>query len=363
MNLKKTISAPAYQLLCFILCFTFCFFLTVSFSNSQNSPLVVNTNIKSLGNHSVISQWGNVIFADQPDQDTIGLYKDLDIKVVINIRGEAEDEGYDERKVVEAAGMSYVQIPYMEGRTINKKSVDELISLLDITERNGTKVILHCTHSQRAGSLLGAALYKAGYSRNVANSSAVKAGMTSKFLIKVHNEFLDTMEIDPKVDLISRGMQTPFGNLDKTPQLGHVVYSRQPDEITISMLKEQGFDFVLSARFDDEPVGFDSRKILNDAGVPFKQISFYKGNLADRPRGIDPQAIKEISKILEKTALRGQKVLFHCQSGQRSAGALAAVLVRDYGHTTDDALLYAARAGLTSKGVIAALDEYFISLD
>ena len=56
----------------------------------------------------------------------------------------------------------------------------------NVRSKNGTKVILHCTHSQRAGSLLGAALYKAGHSREVANSAAEKAGMTSKFLIKVH---------------------------------------------------------------------------------------------------------------------------------------------------------------------------------
>ena len=359
MIFQKIVAVPTYK----ILCFSLCLLITISSAKSQNSSLAVNTNIASLGNHSVISQWGNVIFADQPDLATIGLYKDLDVKIVINIRGEAEDEGYDEQKAVEAAGMSFVQIPYMEGRGINENSVDELLSLLNITEKNGTKVILHCTHSQRAGSLLGAALYKAGHSREVANSAAEKAGMTSTFLIKVHNEFLDTIEIDPVIDLISGSMQTPFGNLDKTPQLGHVVYSRQPDELTIPMLKEKGFDFVLSARFDDEPVGFDSKKLLEDHGVPFKQISFYGGNMSDRPRGIDAEAIDEISKILKDTALRGQKVLFHCQSGQRSAGALAAVLVKDYGYAPDDALVYAANAGLTSEGVIAALDEYFISLE
>tara|TARA_R110002096_G_scaffold416576_2_gene619205 strand:+ start:13854 stop:14936 length:1083 start_codon:yes stop_codon:yes gene_type:complete len=343
-----------------------CLFLfvlfTVSTAIAQNSPLAVKTDIEPFGNHTVISQWGHVIVADQPDKATVGMYKDQDVKMVISIRGEAENEGYDERKAVEAAGMAFVQIPYMSGRAINGDAVDEILSLVDMTAKSGTKIVLHCTHSQRTGSFLGAALYKAGYSRDEANAAAKEAGMSSEFITKIHNDFLDSMEVDPAVDLTSEHMQTPFGNLDKTPQLGHVVYGRQPDEATIAMLNEQGIDFVLSARFDDEPVGFDSQKVLADNGISFKQVSFYKGKFDDRPRAVDPQAIDEISKILKETAISGQKVLFHCQSGQRAAGALAAVLVRDYGYSKENALAYAAKAGLTSKNVGAALDEYFAGL-
>lgn len=336
--------------------------VTINAASAQHSPLAEKTDVEPFGNHKVISQWGHLTVADQPDKATIGMYKDKGVQMVISIRGEAENEGYDERKAVEAAGMSYIQIPYMSGRSIDGDAVDELLSLVDMTGKNGTNVVLHCTHSQRAGSFLGAALYKAGYSREDANAAAKDAGMTSEFIVKIHNEFLDTMDVDPVVDLTSEHLQTPFGNLDKTPQLGHVVYARQPDEATIAMLKDQGFDLVLSARFDDEPVGFDSQKALADNGVPFKQVSFYKGQMADRPRGVDAQAIDEISKILKDTALNGQKVLFHCQSGQRAAGALAAVLVRDYGYTREAALAYASKAGLTSKNVGAALDEYFTDL-
>ena len=163
-------------------------------SYAQNSSLAVKGSQEAFGNLKVVSQYGNVVFADQPDKATIGMLKDHGIKMVITIRGESEKEGYDERKAVEAEGITYIQIPYMHGRNINGEAVDEILELIKITENNGIKIMLHCTHSQRAGSLLGAALYKSGHSREDANKMATNAGMTSEFITKIHNEYLDTIK-------------------------------------------------------------------------------------------------------------------------------------------------------------------------
>ena len=114
--------------------------------------------------------------------------------MVINIRGESENEGFDERKAVEEQGIAYIQIPYMEGRSINADAVEEILDLVTITGNNETKIMVHCTHSQRAGSLLGAALVNAGYSREEANTIAKEAGMSSEFITKIHNDYLDTLE-------------------------------------------------------------------------------------------------------------------------------------------------------------------------
>ncbi len=164
-------------------------------------------------------------------------------------------------------------------------------------------------------------------------------------------------------DLTSEGNQSPIGNLEKTPMLGHVVYSRQPDAATIAKLKDEGFTMVLSVRYDDEPVGFDSHKEVEKHGLAFQQISFYKGSINDMPRAVDPEAIDEISKLLNATANGGGKLLLHCESGQRAAGALAAVLYKDHGYTKEDAIGYAEKAGMTSTNVAAALDAYFNSLE
>lgn len=162
-------------------------------------------------------------------------------------------------------------------------------------------------------------------------------------------------------DLTSEGSQAPIGNLEQIPMLGHVVYSRQPDAETIAKLKDQGFTMVLSVRYDDEPVGFDARKEVEKHGMAFQQISFYKGSINDTPRAVDPEAIDEISKLLNATA--GGKLLLHCESGQRAAGALAAVLYKDHGYTKENAIEYAEKAGMTSTNVAAALDAYFNTLE
>ncbi len=167
--------------------------LSISLSYAQNSPLAVKGDQEKFGNLQVVSQYGHVVFADQPDKATIGMLNDQGISMVINIRGEAEDEGYDERKAVEEQGIPFIQIPYMKGRDINPDALEEILGLIDMTGKNGNKIMLHCTHSQRAGSVLGAALVKAGHSREEANAIAKDAGMRSEFITKIHNDYLDTL--------------------------------------------------------------------------------------------------------------------------------------------------------------------------
>jgi len=162
--------------------------------------------------------------------------------------------------------------------------------------------------------------------------------------------------------LIAEGSQTPFGNLDKTPMLGNVVYSKQPDENTIPMLKEKGFDLVLSVRFDDEPVGFDARKLIEKNGMSFVQVSYFKGSIKDQPRQVDDKAVEQIKQVLEGSLAGGGKILMHCQSGQRAAAALGSILYRDYGFSKEEARKYAEKAGLTSKNTGAAYDQYIDDL-
>ncbi len=166
-----------------------------------------------------------------------------------------------------------------------------------------------------------------------------------------------------ETDLTSINEPLTVGNLEDDPTLGHVTYSGQPDQETIPLLKGEGYDMVLSVKFDDEDVGFDEQQLVEESGMEFRRVSFYKGSYDDRPRAVDHNSIEEISKILTATAASGKKVLLHCGSGQRAAGALAASLVIDHGYSTEDAMKVAGDAGLTSQNVTAALDEYFKSLE
>jgi protein tyrosine phosphatase (PTP) superfamily phosphohydrolase (DUF442 family) len=163
-------------------------------------------------------------------------------------------------------------------------------------------------------------------------------------------------------DLITEKHQAPFGNLDKTPYLGNVVYSRQPDAATIAMLKDQGFKMVLSVRYDDEPVGFDARKLIEKNGISFVQISYLKGSINDKERSVDDDAVTQIKQVIEAANAANSKILLHCASGQRAAATLGSILYRDYGFSQQEARKYVEKAGLTSKGTGAIYDKYISSI-
>lgn len=169
------------------------FFTSASFA--QTPSLSVKGEQEKFGNHQVISQYGHVVFADQPDEATVGMFKDQGIGLVLSIRRLSEDEGFDERKAVEAEGIPFIQIPYMKGRGIDLAAMDEILSVVNAAGANGTKMMLHCTHSQRAGSFLSAVLYRDhGFSKEEAMKIAADAGLKSEFLSKIHSEFLDTLK-------------------------------------------------------------------------------------------------------------------------------------------------------------------------
>jgi len=127
-------------------------------------------------------------------------------------------------------------------------------------------------------------------------------------------------------------------------------------------MKDQGFNMVLSVRYDDEPVGFDSRKIVEENGMSFVQISYLKGSIKDKVRNVDDDAVAQIKQILEATAKSGGKILVHCASGQRAAASLGSILYGYYGYSKEEAREYSEKAGLTSENTAAIYDRYIDGL-
>ena len=154
----------------------------------------------------------------------------------------------------------------------------------------------------------------------------------------------------------------PFGNLKKADHVGNVVYAAQPDADTIKMLKEQGFDMIVSVRYDDEKVGFDERKAVEENGMSFVRIPYFKGSIDDKVRNVNDAGIAELSKMLSMATMSGSKVFMHCQSGQRASAALGSLLARDHGYSKEQAMDIAAKAGLTSKNTGAAFERYLDEL-
>ena len=188
--------------------------------------------------------------------------------------------------------------------------------------------------------------------------------MLKKILITFATIMIANIAVAQNLDHLTEEKQMePFGNMKKAPYIGNVLYGGQPDEETIKMLKEKGFNMIVSVKYDDEKVPFDERKVAEENGMSFTRIPYFKGSISDSVRNVDDAGIAELSKMLSQATENGGKVYLHCQSGQRAAAALGSLLARDYGYSKEQAKDIAAKAGLTSKNTGAAFERYLDQLN
>ncbi len=92
-----------------------------------------------------------VTSAGQPTGEALQVFSDSGYVAVIDLRGEREDRGIDERAAVEALGMDYVALPIPGREDINFENAARLDALLE--EYDGP-VLVHCGSGNRVGALL-----------------------------------------------------------------------------------------------------------------------------------------------------------------------------------------------------------------
>lgn len=93
----------------------------------------------------------NVTTAGQPDAAALQSLAETGVTTVIDLRGVAEDRGFNEQSVVEAAGMTYIALPVEGASGItyeNAAALDRILADID------GPVLLHCSTSNRVGALL-----------------------------------------------------------------------------------------------------------------------------------------------------------------------------------------------------------------
>ncbi|MDH3748091.1 MAG: sulfur transferase domain-containing protein [Gammaproteobacteria bacterium] len=87
----------------------------------------------------------------QPDADALKVFRDSGYAAVIDLRGDAENRGLDERAVVEKLGMQYVPFPVVGRDAINFDTAKQLDQL--IQDQHGP-VLIHCGSGNRVGAML-----------------------------------------------------------------------------------------------------------------------------------------------------------------------------------------------------------------
>lgn len=98
-----------------------------------------------------VSPVNGVTSAGQPDAAALEVFADAGYATVIDLRGEAEERGFDEAALVEELGLHYVTLPIENGDAISFENARKLDALLQ--EYPGP-VLVHCGSGNRVGALL-----------------------------------------------------------------------------------------------------------------------------------------------------------------------------------------------------------------
>jgi len=87
----------------------------------------------------------------QPSAGQLQQAASAGITTVIDLRGPAEDRGYDQQAAAEALGLRYVRLPVAGPDDLN---ADNARALHQILAHHSGPVLLHCGSANRAGALL-----------------------------------------------------------------------------------------------------------------------------------------------------------------------------------------------------------------
>ena len=139
-------------------------------ADDKSRPSIRTLPIENAPNVSTYDH--KIYFAGQPNQEAFKQFAGFGIKTVINLSSEQEmaDLGFDEKTVIEEAGMGYIHVPM--GYEIPDASIlQKIMGVLDTA--NDAPVLLHCSDSNRVGAIWS--LY-AGRRGNLSVDKAISEG-------------------------------------------------------------------------------------------------------------------------------------------------------------------------------------------
>ncbi len=93
---------------------------------------------------------GGVFLASQPKLEDFAQAKKGGVKTVINLRHASEIKEFDERKVVEGEGLTYVNLPWDGPGELTDDVFDKAREHLKAAER---PILLHCASANRVGAV------------------------------------------------------------------------------------------------------------------------------------------------------------------------------------------------------------------
>jgi uncharacterized protein (TIGR01244 family) len=133
-------------------------------------------------------QTEELAFAGQPTPESFEKIKEAGFKTVLNIRPDREMR-FDEKKVVEELGMTYLTIP-ITTKTITDEKVDSFAEIVD--DPDNKPLLIHCAGSNRVGGMWY--IYRAlkhGVPEEESLEEAVAAGLRSPVLEQIVLKYVE----------------------------------------------------------------------------------------------------------------------------------------------------------------------------
>jgi uncharacterized protein (TIGR01244 family) len=119
-------------------------------ADDKSRPAIRRLTIENTANVSTFDN--RIYFAGQPNEDALKQFADFGVKTVINLRTDQElaGLGFDEKAVVEEAGMKYIHAP-MSREIPDASTLQKIMIALDTA--GDAPVLLHCSTSMRVGTI------------------------------------------------------------------------------------------------------------------------------------------------------------------------------------------------------------------
>lgn len=109
--------------------------------------------------------------AGQPATEQFAAFAEQGVKQVLNLRPDEEMGGFDERAIVESAGMTYTVIPVAGPGDLSREKVEQLDQWL--ASAASALVLVHCASSNRVGALIA---LRAAWLQGADEQSAIAQG-------------------------------------------------------------------------------------------------------------------------------------------------------------------------------------------
>ena len=131
-----------------------------------------------------------VLFGGQPTEDQLEAMAADGLSLVLDLRAEGENRGFDEPAALQSLDVPYLNLPVDAERLEQPETFERFIEAMDKADG---PVLVHCASGNRVGAMYYAYLVAAeGVDREEARTRAKENGLRSAALEKAVDRYLDS---------------------------------------------------------------------------------------------------------------------------------------------------------------------------